>query len=213
LDGNRTFSVQGPAWLKDGEGKHLTPKALAAKILCTRHNEALGPLDTLAKKTMEFVFKRSLENEVLTINGGELERWFLKVMCGQIASGWTSLTDYEIPENWLNILFGDDIVPTTFGISILRGRDIVTNQHQVGAWLIESETPKFINGLYFLIAGFQFLFFMDRPKHTIPERLKSFGWEMVHRPECLVLIVDGKQREVHFGPNRNGYVVIKTGKH
>lgn len=212
-ENNTALSIQGPAWLKHGEEKQIAISSLAPKILCERHNNVLSGLDNLACEFWDYIFSLKAKPEALMVNGAELERWMLKVLCGHLASGWTGAINSEIPLDWLNILFGKKQIPNGSGLYVLRGVDISTARRQVGGFLVESDTPGVANGLHFILGGFQFLLFMGKPGRQLPQRLFSLGWQMRYRPECLVVIVDSVQREVHFGPPPWGsYVVIKVDK-
>ena len=212
----RHMKIAGPHWLARGEERPVSLRRLGPKVLCKRHNEALGTLDQIGKKFFEFIMGANVQNEYLMINGDEVERWMLKVLCGYLASGWISRDHkHSEPSNqWLQILFGSDTVPAGSGLYILRGKDITVNYHQIGVRVIESNEAGVFNGLYFLIAGFQFLFFMGSPRPDIPLRIFDSGWQMRYRPECIVIASDSDQREVHLGiPPRGGFVVMKTTPH
>ena len=105
------------------------------------------------------------------------------------------------------------MVPKSSGLYFLRGKDIKENPNHIGLWPLYSNVPGVINGLYIFIAGFQFMFFMGSPRQYIPLNVFKSGWQLRYRPECLVIIEDSIQREVHLGvPPRGGYVVMKIDK-
>jgi len=105
------LQVSGFPWMKS-ETMSLPPNALAAKVLCERHNTALSPLDDIAVR----MFRSFDEKDAIgsgkhrfLFSGHDIERWLLKSMCG-LAQARSLPTDKEcslrIPEHWLKILFG-----------------------------------------------------------------------------------------------------------
>jgi len=84
-------AVDGVPWLPRGETKIIAIDSLTAKILCTRHNSALSPLDTEAGaffKELQAIQRdlprRSLSRKrsSILLSGETLELWMLKVACG-----------------------------------------------------------------------------------------------------------------------------------
>lgn len=212
-DSGKQMTISGPHWLAGGQNKKISVYSLASKVLCTRHNAALSNIDEIGKLFFQFIMGVNVTREVLMINGFELERWMLKLLCGYISSGNISpkFKQWQPSNQWLQILFGREDVPIGSGMYILRGRDIKTSYNQILVWVIENDRKDNLNGLFFQIFGFQFLFFMGLPRWDIPQRIYKSGWQMRYRPECLVIVNYSKQREVHFGPPpRGGYVVMKT---
>jgi hypothetical protein len=210
---DKEIILSGASWMPQGESKRISIKNLRAKVLCDRHNEALSDLDEIGKKFFEFIRSDIVGNEFLMVNGDDLERWMLKVLCGYLASGGGphNRGDWQPPEQWLQILFGSDTVPNGSGLYIVRGKDITTSNYQIGVFPAESDLPGVFNGLAFIIGGFHFLFFMGPPHRDIPLRIFKSGWQMRYRPECLLIITQSGQHEVHFGaPPRGGLVKIKV---
>ena len=117
------------------------------------------------------------------------------------------------PDSWLLTLFAKVALPEGSGLYILRGKDIEASYHQIGVWPIESDEKGVFNGLFFLIGGFQFLFFMGSPRKDIPFRIFTSGWQMRYRPECIIIAGDSDQKEVHLGlPPRGGFVTIRMSR-
>lgn len=194
-----------------GRLQTIPPSALAPKILCKRHNAALGGLDQIGSTFFRYVMGKVVPSPILMINGEEIERWMLKALCGLLASGHTSAQPkhWRPPYEWLEILFGTRAISQRSGLYFLRGKDIIAPFSQVGIWGIP-DSDNSINGLFFLIGGFQFLFFMDTPRSDLPARIFASGWQMRYRPECLVIIENSIQREIHFGaPPWGGFIVVK----
>ena len=121
------MTLSGPKWLPQGEERRISIGSLGASILCRRHNEALNGLDDVAQKFFEYLMpESSVSDAFLMINGGELERWMLKVLCGFLASGMSihSSDSWRPPLAWLRILFDIDNIPNGSGMYVLRGKDI-----------------------------------------------------------------------------------------
>ena len=91
LDEFDGLSVGGLPWQADGEQLQVSSSALVAKILCTRHNSALEPLDTLAFRAFralvdgpQYVFSQRRPGRIAyhLISGDALELWFIKLLAG-----------------------------------------------------------------------------------------------------------------------------------
>jgi hypothetical protein len=214
IPGKQLF-IMGPSWLKNEIKRNVSSNSIKAKVLCERHNNALGDLDNLGKKYFEYIMNINVNSEIMMINGDDIERWMLKALCGYLASGWSPNINklWQPTIQWLNILFGSEELPSGSGFYILKGQDIVSDYHQLAMNALESDQNNEFNGIFFSIAGFQFMFFMGEPSKEISSRTVKAGLKMVYKPECLVIIDEIKQREIHFGlPPRSEYVVIKVNK-
>ncbi len=212
---NKQLKISGPVWLDRNEERRISIESISSKILCKRHNQALSGLDIIGMKFFRFLLQENYSEEYLMINGDEVERWMLKLLCGQISSGWSSseYRNWQPPKEWLEILFGLGNIQKCEGLYLFKGKDIKTDYHQIGAWLVGdgSQDVKF-NGVYFLIGGFQFLFLISSPNNDFLERILKAGWQLHYRPECIIIVNGNTQREIHFGlPPRSGYYVMKVG--
>jgi len=71
------MTVSGPRWLKDGPRK-LPPDALAANVLCRRHNAALSHLDDIAVRLFKAFDDANAggsgRQEIYLFNGHDVER-------------------------------------------------------------------------------------------------------------------------------------------
>ena len=89
----------------------VAPKKLVAPVLCKRHNGALKPIDTAGNRFYRAItsLRKWLQDEpsgtsrVIAINGHDLERWCLKVLCGFLARA-----SRPVPERSVRALFGYD---------------------------------------------------------------------------------------------------------
>jgi len=112
--------ARGIPGLAPDEQRSMPPSALTVKTFCQRHNSALSPIDdealrffvSLAEITAQLqASQTSRVHDVRTFNGHDLERWFLKVLCGMTAFGASRLfTDLpvsvDIEREWIEMLFG-----------------------------------------------------------------------------------------------------------
>jgi hypothetical protein len=121
----------GLPWLK-GESKPIPNNALAAKCLCARHNSALSGLDTIGGRLLDsfdvmfhplFRHRRPSDpkQRVFLFNEHDVERWFLKVLCGVVfsgnaARGGVPIKGWKPTLQWLRILFGYESFPLPWGI-------------------------------------------------------------------------------------------------
>lgn len=109
--------VEGLPWLT--EPRALPPDALASRILCDRHNEALSELDTCALKffncvmTVPKLLRASgrKRDHLFMFSGPNLERWMIKVLAGMLASGNSALANRStirrrVPQGWLEVMLG-----------------------------------------------------------------------------------------------------------
>jgi nitroreductase len=88
--------VDGVPWLK-GTSKAVPINALAANILCTRHNSAMSPLDTMAGKFFAALRRvyddlgnpktLSRKSQWFLFSGEELELWLVKTAFDLYYSG------------------------------------------------------------------------------------------------------------------------------
>lgn len=88
---------------------------IGAKILCSKHNSALSPLDLVGARFFESL-SRAVEHagqtgasgpdRVTLLSGFDFERWLLKVLIGATASVLPEgARDWRPPSRWLAILF------------------------------------------------------------------------------------------------------------
>ncbi|MCC6653323.1 MAG: hypothetical protein IT348_19385 [Candidatus Eisenbacteria bacterium] len=113
LNMNGDLKVGGMPWLDAGALRPVAPNALAARVLCRRHNEALSRLDSIAVKFFRALghieHTRPQKRTCFLRCGHDLERWLLKLLCGVTASmdmiGDASV-DSSLPGSWPSILFG-----------------------------------------------------------------------------------------------------------
>ncbi|WP_140794205.1 hypothetical protein [Myxococcus xanthus] len=84
---------------------------MKARVLCEAHNSALSPFDTIGDRLCALLLKagRSSQKPGTTaglFNGEDLERWFLKTLCGVTAmERAVGGATWQAPKPWLESLF------------------------------------------------------------------------------------------------------------
>ncbi len=85
------LTVAGLPWQVVDEISSLPPTALAARVLCERHNASLSPLDAAALRLFHAVQELRQPpppGSALTLfSGHDIERWLLKTLLGILAAG------------------------------------------------------------------------------------------------------------------------------
>jgi hypothetical protein len=202
--------TKGFAAINNGEPKILNILNIRPKVLCQRHNNCLSGLDSIALKFFGFLLERTQQPESLFINGSELERWFLKVMCGMAAAGFIlldgePLQDWTPPESWLDILFGDALVPQGCGLNFP-----INTSWGVGRGLFRIQAhffdgpPKELSTIDFVLDEFSFIFTM----RALPP-----DDQMWNRPGALEIHRQGSKRDIYFGWRNNIRVTFKVDLH
>ncbi|MEO8135289.1 MAG: hypothetical protein ABI831_15055 [Betaproteobacteria bacterium] len=119
--------------------------ALAAHILCDKHNSTLSPLDTHAAAFMGEAMSAfaglganlTAPFRASRFNGDLIERWVLKACCGAIASG--SLMEAgesvrrEPPVDWLEVLFKSAPMPPGAGLYVRQSPIQTFRGYGIGA--------------------------------------------------------------------------------
>jgi hypothetical protein len=129
--GSRGVFMEGLPWLKGR--KALPPDALASKILCERHNNALSPLDDAALRFFRCLMDlpRLLStpgrkmHRLYMFSGIDLERWMIKLLAGLLVSGNATCDGKKkvveaLPRWWLEVLLGRKVLPPEIGLGTME---------------------------------------------------------------------------------------------
>lgn len=218
-------TVDGFPWQDAGASGRVAPAALTGKILCSRHNHALSPLDAVASRLFQRIdqFHHEIvdtagkyENRFFLFNGHDIERWMLKVLCGAVVSGnaeiRTGASNWRPPMEWLKILFGEESFPLRCGLYfhsqvtgksyIERGFKFVPFSNNIGG----------VYGARISLNDERFVLAMSAP----PEDLSgTFIKDHAYRPQGQRFMVDSCEKVVHFGwedglSHRGATVVYQT---
>lgn len=163
--------VAGAAWHADpDELVPASPRWLASKMLCDRHNSALSPLDSEAGRFIDTLlrFDHALRDsappvttEDVTCNGADIERWMLKVLVGMAYGGAFKTAEIRHDAPVVPTLFGERNWPAGWGLSVVpssspiwghQGFEVVTHVHEDRIW-----------GARFAIGGVLLDFSLGRP--------------------------------------------------
>jgi hypothetical protein len=206
----------GLPWLAHAEEKEVSLASLTAKMLCERHNQALSALDATAANFFRFLTAKWSEDaiEVYLVRGYDLERWFLKMLCGLVASGMVTVNGHRLskwtpPAEWLEILFGSADVEAPAGLhSIVAERYHFATESFMVHLVFSTDTAQ-PAALVFAAEGIAFLFAMVA---LPPKRQPSeFGSDTRYRPGALQLNESCQIREAHFGWPDGRLVRVKIG--
>lgn len=142
----------------------LPPAAYVARILCTRHNSALSPLDSIAKRLFDAFHEdpTTLRGPHLFLfSGHDIERWLLKVLCGMAASDNLSIpVDTAIPVEWIQTLFGERDFSDGQGLYVCK--QLAHTFEGSGVSIRPIGTSTRVTGLAVTFSGYEMLFSMVR---------------------------------------------------
>ncbi len=198
---NGALTLFGFPWLPNGKLKKVSAQALTAKILCKRHNTALSGLDYVAIRFFKFLIGDNRDTDMLLMNGNEIERWMLKMLCGLAASSNIAfnsqiLRSWTPPEQWLRILFGTDNIPSNYGLYYISGNYHFRN-NKMELVPVQNKNSHEVIAIALTIDGFPFLFCMEPPPPL--DHPVSGNAKLNHRPEGIGVKDEISYREVHLG--------------
>jgi hypothetical protein len=219
---NGQIKVNGFPWQPDrAESRALPTQALTGKILCTRHNAALSPLDSVAIKffgafiTIGTEFQdaslKSVER-MYAFNGHDIERWMLKTLIGTVASG--NATDqkgnridyFKTNKEWLQILLGQRSFPGKWGVYFKAplGETAVRREGFVFATL--GNPTDGVYGAVFTLNGYGFVLAMKEPPvsrnesilkdHTFRPYELQMSYEEVKKIILLTWDIKGENQNI-----------------
>jgi hypothetical protein len=228
---NNKLGASGFHWLPTGHN-FASPDAFTARILCRRHNNALASIDNIAARlyrdwaSVLFDFgaieqfrkpdrnswwwdysKRS-KDHLFLFNGHDIEQWLLKLLCGLVFSGNSSingqrLTDWRPDEKWLRILFGKDPFPVGWGLHFSNSiNERLVADYRLSLSLIINNNG--ISGLKCLINNVEFILAMMQPdtygKITLHDSkdIEQTKVTTIYRPKQLNLHDGDRNRVFEF---------------
>jgi hypothetical protein len=130
--GAHEVAVTGHPWQGE-QRQRVGIESLKAKVLCSRHNEALSGLDTTIGRfgtAIADIWKVLADptlppdaHSLHVFRGDDIERWMLKALCGAIKMNLSEEFDgrsWLPPIPWLNVLFDGTPFPPQRGLFLIR---------------------------------------------------------------------------------------------
>lgn len=193
------IDVSGLPWITPGESRAIGIQALAAKVLCERHNNALSPLDKEGERFFQTFldFSRiaySEESCLRVFNGVDIERWMLKSLFGLLASESLQVAHgvplhAEITPQCISLLNGTVAHANQRGMFVrAEPGHTLTTERSVTVFPVTNNQKQNLQGLGVNILGFDFLC------STCPINVD----EAVYRPSYLVFKTSKDYRIIHF---------------
>ncbi|MEP7289114.1 MAG: SEC-C metal-binding domain-containing protein [Chloroflexota bacterium] len=172
MNNDNTVKISGMKWQAKETFNRMPIPSLAPRILCTRHNNALSPLDMVIGRFSQMLQDydklthpevTAPKNEVRLFSGEDIEGWMLKCLLGATYS--KNFPQSSIRAECLDILYGRMEWPSGWGLYVG-----VTTPGQViyhsASLLIETfvDVPnKVIKAARFTLRGIPFYLLMGKP--------------------------------------------------
>lgn len=177
-----TIIVAGLPWCKDGP-KTVGVESITARILCRDHNSALSDTDSAAADAFQALKRAAALNDKRSkqrvrkwrvvryeIDGGRLERWFLKTLINIVVSQQAKGTCWALsgspldqaPDVLVRAAFGREPLARPMGLYAV-GAVGETVKHVDGvelATLLRPTANALVGGL-FTFLGLRFLLYVD----------------------------------------------------
>jgi hypothetical protein len=173
------------AWQSSKESTIVSPNDVKAKVLCKAHNEALSAYDAIGGRFVALLLRSGwLETNTPAatglFNGEDLERWFLKTLCGVVAmEASVRGVCWHAPIAWLNSLFGlTESMPSQMGLwlNLSAFEMFADNSPSISATPIDNPNGADPLGLRFHFSGLEFVFlcrqFVGRSSYLPNGRLR-----------------------------------------
>jgi len=180
---------------------------LTGKILCAAHNELLSPLDAAGKQMFEAMEDihygcdtPNAREKVARIDGNQLERFLLKVICGALYSGNLgpgdgSLKGKDIRTDWLRVLVEDAELPAGHGLYFLppvSDEIFRADKDVLDFTLLLTEEPREPCGIRVWFFGIEFVLLLAE----VPKGVKTPFDTALYQPAGLR--VEGSNARIEF---------------
>jgi hypothetical protein len=175
VEGGGQLRVSKFHWLPDGETRTISPGSMAARVLCSNHNSVLEGYDSLGARFVGALMKTGEPGAdscraVALFNGEDLERWFLKTLCGVTAMEASVAGEvWQAPLPWLNVLFKTAPPQESgFGIWLNLGGFMMFSDStlSMSATPIDNPSGKDPLGLRLHFGGLEFVFLVGNQGRT-----------------------------------------------
>lgn len=192
---SNTLSISGPAWMKEDDGIEISIKSFSSKVLCSKHNTFLSPLDNEMIRFIRHLSGRGELNGTINIDGCKIEQWFLKLYSGFLASGsaHSCLKNLSASKPTLNILFGISKLAHNCGLYFISGNH-KDDKNSLALLPIKGPIDNSVAGVFFMISGFPFLFLFIPPWVELLNNISPFIME--YRPKLINIRQNGNERDV-----------------
>ncbi len=206
------LNIQGPAWLSENEERIIPIKSMKANVLCKRHNSDLSGLDSAGTEFCSYLLNVKIKQAQLTVDGQEIERWLLKVLCGFGTSGYLNRFNGWTPKReWLDILFFDKTLPDEAGLYYLISNKVLeAGPNEFGIWPVVSDEKKEIIGLHLLLSGYTFLFLMGEFSNPHLEHHVQNGFRPVFRPNSFQITYGDHVNQLYLGGNSGETIFVNV---
>jgi hypothetical protein len=174
-EGGGRLELSKFAWIPGGESKVIPPAQMKARVLCETHNSVLSPFDMIGDRFCALLLKAghpAQENcsGVGLFNGEDLERWFLKILCGITAmEASVGGATWHAPKPWLESLFKvHESMPSGAGLWLdLRGFLMFPDSApSLAATPIDDPNGGAPQGLRFHFCGLEFIFLLNQSRRS-----------------------------------------------
>lgn len=179
-------------------------------ILCDRHNTALSPLDSIGHrfykslKTINSDLRdktRKPRSRPYLFNGHDIERYILKVLCGdgfanKMRTEHGQIRDWRPSAQWVRILYGLEPFPTGWGLYLAAppGEQFNLDENTLGVCPVMRDDGELV-GARFMALGLEFELLMTTPNPA----QQRYSYNCRYRPN-EVSFSDGRATQsIMFG--------------
>lgn len=190
--------LSNASWLAPGQSTDpLHVESLGARNLCKRHNEMLSHIDAANVKFFRTLINAFsvLESDIVlpqqegSVSGDKLELWLLKSISGFLASGaynpGGNAKKYDIPDEWLGILFNDKPWNPGAGMSIRISK--ATPHRGFGMGHVSVPETSDLAGGVIEFCGVEFFMFPVEGVNQVRENSEDELTRLVYRPGEIVI--------------------------
>lgn len=162
-DEDGMVGIDGPSWT--GRPPLVAASKFGAKTLCVAHNTALSDLDKVGHRffaafhSVPERFAQGAEDSMRLVHGHDLERWFLKMLCGFAAMHQDK--EWRPPRHWVRALFGKREITGGSGLICAVGEGSKVRDQRRLVLSPMSDANSVLVGLRVELAGIEFGLLMD----------------------------------------------------
>lgn len=219
LGGGGPVKVSGLRWVAPAPTKEVGAKAFCSKVLCTRHNQALSPLDRAGARFFEALHvphrgrasgQAAAWVTTPLVSGDDLERWFLKLLCGllgsdSVAPGEGGRCPGGPKAAWLPHLFGARPLPRDTGLYLWTPPWELPDQPGLEFTPMAPDGDPI--GLFVAFAGLAFVVNLSPICEDVRELLQG---QSCYRPAAITFKGRFGPQEIILGWAHPGYATTVT---